>query len=462
MALKIGNGTCDQNSLREMADLLQNTKEDAVAIFKAGLLAVAPDQAIRRYCNRKGDIFTIGEQAFDLKNYEGVYLVGAGKATAPMAATMEELLGDSLTGGVIVVKYEHTAKLNKVVTIEAGHPVPDENGEKGAQKILELASAAGENDLLLCLISGGGSALLPLSVAGVSLADKQDTTQILLACGATIHEMNSLRKHLSYIKGGRLALAAAPAVVVSLILSDVVGDDLDVIASGPTVPDKSSFSDCLEIITKYGIKDQLPRSVIDHFAKGMKAEVGDTPKSGDPAFGATTNLIIGSNIEALLAAEKEAMRRGYRTLILSSRIEGETEDVAKMHTAIAAEITITGHPIRPPACILSGGETTVTLKGRGLGGRNQEFAMCAASDIAGERTIVMLSGGTDGNDGPTDSAGAVVDNSTLRRAEARQLDIKKYLAQNDSYQFFNALGDLLITGPTNTNVMDIRLILIPE
>lgn len=445
-----------------MTDILQNTREDAVAIFKAGLLAVAPDQAIRRYCHRKGNTLFVGEQTFDLDNYENVYLVGAGKAAAPMAATMEELLGDRLSGGVIVVKYEHTVTLNKVVTIEAGHPVPDENGEKGAQKILELAFAAGENDLFICLISGGGSALLPLSVPGVSLADKQETTRILLACGATIHEINSLRKHLSSIKGGRLALAATPATVVSLILSDVVGDDLDVIASGPTVPDQTSFSDCFDIITKYHIEDQLPKSVIDHFSKGINAEIKDTPKPGDPAFGATTNLIIGSNIEALLAAEKEAVKRGYGTLVLSSMIEGETEEVVKVHTAIAREIAKTGHPKRPPACILSGGETTVTLKGEGLGGRNQEFAICAANDIAGEKTIVMLSGGTDGNDGPTDSAGALVDNSTLNRAAAKQLDIKKYLAQNNSYQFFDALGDHLITGPTNTNVMDLRLILIPK
>jgi hydroxypyruvate reductase len=264
------------------------------------------------------------------------------------------------------------------------------------------------------------------------------------------------------IKGGRLALAAAPATIVSLILSDVVGDDLDAIASGPTVPDKSSFSDCFDIITKYDIEAQLPKSVVDHFTQGIKSGIGDTPKPGDPAFSATTNLIIGSNIEALLAAEKEAIKRGYGTLILSSRIEGETEDVAKVHTAIAAEIAATGHPIKPPACILSGGETTVTLKGKGLGGRNQEFALCAANDIAGERTIVMLSGGTDGNDGPTDSAGAVIDNSTLKRAEAKQLQIKEFLTQNNSYQFFDALDDLLITGPTNTNVMDVRLILIPE
>ncbi len=444
-----------------MTDLLQKTREDAIAIFKAGLRAVAPDTAIARFCSRSGDVLTIGDRSYDLTNYANIYLVGAGKATAPMAAAMEKLVGDHLTDGVITVKYGHTAPLEQVRTIEAGHPVPDQNGETGSERILSLAEKAAENDLLLCMISGGGSALLPRAVPGVTLSDKQETTRILLACGATIHEINTLRKHLSMIKGGNLAVTGAPATVVSLLLSDVVGDDLDVIGSGPTVPDGSTFKDCAAIVEKYGIADQLPTPVTDHLSKGLAGEAKETPKANHPAFQKTTNIVIGSNMEALLAARQEALQRNYRTLILSSTIEGETADVAHLHGAVAREVLQTGHPIKPPACILSGGETTVTLKGQGKGGRNQEFALCAAGAIAGKAPVVMLSGGTDGNDGPTDAAGAIIDNTTLTRAVAEHLQIEEYQANNDAYHFFKPLNDLLITGPTNTNVMDVRIILIP-
>jgi hydroxypyruvate reductase len=445
-----------------MTEWLKKTRADAVAIFKAGLKAVAPDAAVARCCRRDGDMLTIGERSFDLKAYENIVLVGAGKATAAMAAAMETLVGDRLSDGVITVKYGHTAPLRKVRTIEAGHPVPDPNGEKGSAQILALARAAGERDLLLCMISGGGSALLPRAVAGVSLADKQETTRILLACGATIHEINTLRKHLSLIKGGNLAVAAAPATVVSLFLSDVVGDDLDVIASGPTVPDGSTFADCAAIVAKYGLADRLPKAVMDHFAKGLAGDAQETPKPDHPAFGKTAHIIIGNNMAALSAARKEAVRRGYRALILSSSIEGDTCEAAHMHAAIAREVVQTGHPLRPPACILSGGETTVTVRGDGLGGRNQQFALCAAGGIAGDAPVVMLSGGSDGNDGPTDAAGAIIDHTTLDRAVGLDLSLPHYLAKNDAYHFFDRLGDLLITGPTNTNVMDVRIILVPE
>jgi len=444
-----------------MPSILKRTRNDAAAIFKAGLKAVAPDTAIDRFCRRQGDVLWIGEKYFNLTAYENIYLMGAGKATAPMAAAVERLLGDRLTAGVITVKYAHTADLVKVKTIEAGHPVPDQNGELGSEKILEIATAAGENDLCICLISGGGSALLPKAMPGVSLADKQETTRILLACGATIHEINTLRKHLSLIKGGRLAVAAKPATIVSLILSDVVGDDLDVIASGPTVPDNSTFNDCLGIVEKYAIASQLPIPVMDHFENGLTCQALETPKRNDPAFIKTSNIIIGSNIVALMAAESKAADLNYKTLVLSSMIEGETCEIARMHAAIAKEILKTGHPLQPPVCILSGGETTVTLKGEGLGGRNQEFALCTVGDIAGKKPVVILSGGTDGNDGPTDAAGAIVDNTTLERALSLELNIDEYLAKNDSYQVFKALGDLLMTGPTNTNVMDLHIIIIP-
>lgn len=448
--------------MKELSDTLQIARKDATAIFKSGLNAVAPKTAIKRCCNRQDNMLTIGERAYDLKAYKHVYLVGAGKATAAMAAAMESLLGDKLTAGAITVKYGHTAQLNTVASVEAGHPIPDQSGETGSAAILEMAKNAGPNDLCICLISGGASALMPCTVPGVTLADKQATTQILLACGATIHEMNTLRKHLSFIKGGRLALAAAPATVVSLILSDVVGDDLDVIGSGPTVPDNSTFDDCMVIVTKYDIAKRLPESVWDYLQHGVQGRVPESPKPDDPIFANTHNIIIGSNISALLAAQKEAQKRNYQTLILSSTIEGETEDVANLHAAIAKEVVQSGHPLPPPACILSGGETTVTMKGKGLGGRNQHFSLCAASTIAGQHPVVLLSGGTDGNDGPTEAAGALVDNTTADRAAAQELRIDEFIANNDAYHFFAQLDDLLITGPTNTNVMDLRIILIPE
>jgi hydroxypyruvate reductase len=448
--------------MEKKAELLSQARADAVAVFNAGIQAVAPETAVNRFCERREDKLLIGSKVFDLKDYRNIFVVGAGKATAAMASALESLLGDRLTAGVITVKYGHTTRLLKIQTVEAGHPVPDANGERGSAKILALAHAAGTNDLLICLISGGGSALLPNPVPSVTLADKQETTRILLACGATIHEINTLRKHLSRIKGGHLALAAAPATVVSLILSDVVGDDLDVIASGPTVPDNSTFADCLALTEKYGIASRLPRSVTAYFQEGRQGRVPETPKGDNPAFSQTCNIIIGSNIDAILAARREAVKRGYTTLVLSSMIEGDTGTVAQVHTAIAKEVIKTGHPVNPPACILSGGETTVTLKGQGMGGRNQEFALWAASAIAGSDIVVLLSGGTDGNDGPTDAAGAISDNTTLARAQAQNLTIGNFLANNDSYHFFERLGDLLHTGPTNTNVMDIRILLIPS
>jgi len=293
----------------------------------------------------------------------------------------------------------------------------------------------------------------------LTLKDKQDTTSVLLACGATIHEINAIRKHLSGVKGGQLARAAYPARIASLMLSDVIGDDLDVIGSGPTVPDSRSYQDCMDLFKKYDITSKLPEKVVKHIQAGIAGQIPETPKADDPVFQKTQNLVIGSNIDAILSARREAEKLGYNTLVLSSMIEGETREVALVHGAMAREVLKTGNPLSPPACILSGGETTVTLKGSGLGGRNQEFALAAAMDIADQGNIVILSGGTDGNDGPTDAAGAIADAETLGRAEAMNLSPQAYLDNNDSYHFFDKLGDLLKTGPTNTNVMDVRIIL---
>ena len=435
-------------------------RKDAFNIFQAGLQAVEPGMAVRNACRREGEHFFIGEHDYDLTQIDNVYVLGAGKASAPMAAAIEEFLGERIRGGIINVKYGHLAELKYIRLVEAGHPVPDEDGEQGSGEILNLAKAAGKDDLILCLMSGGGSALTPLPAQGLTLRDKQDTIKVLLACGATIHEINAIRKHTSRLKGGRLARAAYPAVLVSLILSDVVGDNLDVIASGPTVPDASSFSECMEIFNKYSIIEKLPDKIVDHIRAGIEGVISETPKAGDPVFDRTQNLIIGSNMNAIRAAKQKAEILGYNTIILSSMIEGETRDVAHVHGAIAREIIKTGHPIEAPACILSGGETTVTITGQGLGGRSQEFSLAAAIDIADVDGVVVLCAGTDGTDGPTDAAGAIADTHTINRARAAGLNPHKFLTDNDSYHFFDQMNDLFKTGPTNTNVMDLRIVLV--
>jgi glycerate 2-kinase len=435
-------------------------RKDAVDIFYKALKGVQPGAAIKRHCKFDGKTLFIGHRSYHLAQYKNLYVLGAGKATSPMAAAIENMIDDKITDGIITVKFDHVADLKYINLIEAGHPIPDEIGVRGASAILNLAKNAEKDDLILCLISGGGSALMPLPYDGLTLEDKQDTIKILLSCGATIHEINTIRKHISNIKGGRLAQAAFPATLVTLILSDVVGDDLDVIASGPTVPDSSSFYDCKNIFRKYNIIDKIPKKILNHIESGISGKIDETPKPFDPVFDGTYNLIIGSNVESLMAAKKKAESLGYNVLLLSSMIEGETRFVAQVHSAIAREIIKTGNPLPLPACILSGGETTVTITGNGLGGRNQEFSLAASIDISGQKNIVILSAGTDGTDGPTDAAGAFSDTLTLKRAEEMGLDPHRFLANNDSYHFFQKLGDLFITGPTHTNVMDLRIVIV--
>ncbi len=441
---------------------VQKLRHDAVEIFHAGVKAVEPKAAVQQFVKREGEVLMVNGQPYSLKDFENIYVVGAGKAGAPMAAAVEELLRDHINAGLINVKYGHTEPLRNIKLNEAGHPVPDEAGLEGAGAIARLVEKAGENDLVICLISGGGSALLPLPADGISLNEKQEVTRKLLACGANINEMNAVRKHISKIKGGQLARLAFPATLITLILSDVIGDPLDVIASGPTVPDTSTFEDVKEILDRYQIWGEIPQSVKAHIEKGLAGAVPETPKIGDAIFSKTHNVVIGSNIQAVLAAEKKAQSLGYNTLVLSSFIEGETKDVARMHAAIAKEIVSSGHPIPPPACVISGGEITVTIRGKGKGGRNQEFVLAAAMDIAGLDSVVILSAGTDGSDGPTDAAGALCDGQTVQRGLALGMEAVQHLNENDAYPFFQALGDLLMTGPTNTNVMDLRLILVEK
>jgi glycerate 2-kinase len=439
---------------------LDQLRKDALAIFQAGLRAVNPVNAVKQHMSLQNDTLNVGGRTYNLANYESIYVIGAGKASAAMAQPVEELLGERLKAGFINVKYGYTLPLNVIRVNEAGHPVPDKAGLLGTKKIIELMSQTGEKDLVLFLISGGGSALLPCPVQGLTLEDKQQMTKLLLEVGATIHEINALRKHVSRVKGGRLAKLAYPSTLISLILSDVVGDNLDSIASGPTVPDESTFGDCLNILQKYELQDKVTPSVLEFLKEGAQGKHEETPKADDPAFERTQNVIIGSNILAVKAAEKKAQELGYNSLVLSTLIEGETKEVAKVHAAIAKEILNTGNPLKKPACIISGGETTVTLRGQGLGGRNQEFTLAAAIEIDGWDGVVILSGGTDGTDGFTDAAGAIADGMTVSRARELELDAQAHLRENDSYHFFQPLDDLIITGPTYTNVMDLRLVIV--
>jgi glycerate 2-kinase len=435
-------------------------RQDAEAIFRAGLNAVDSRDAVSKFMSREDCILTVDNSSYDLADYKNVYVIGAGKASAAMARAVEEILGERIKAGVINVKYDHTLPLDFITLNEAGHPVPDEAGLIGTQEIVELLEKTGEKDLVLCLISGGGSALLPFPAEGITLDEKRQLTQLLLDIGCNIQEMNVLRKHVSRVKGGRLARLAYPATLVTLILSDVIGDDLDSIASGPTVPDRSTYADCLRILKKYSVQDKVPEAILDHLKRGLEGAVRETPKVNDPAFIKTQNVIVASNSLALQAAKHKADELGYRSLVLSSSIEGEAKDVALDHVAIAKEILRTDQPVSKPACVISGGETTVTIRGKGKGGRNQEFVLAAAIAIDGLEKVVVLSGGTDGTDGPTDAAGAFADGTTITRAMNQGLDAQKYLQNNDSYSFFDPLGDLLKTGPTFTNVMDLRLVLV--
>jgi len=415
-------------------------RKHALRIFQAALNAANAENAVARHLEFDGETLVAGRRRYRLAKFDRIQVIGAGKAGASMARAVERLLGRRIAGGFVNVKDAGGVRLRRIMLHESGHPIPDERGQEGAQHIADIARNAGERDLLICLISGGASALAPLPSPPISLSQMQEVTGRLLRAGATIHELNTVRKHVEELKGGQLAQIAWPAAIIALILSDVVGDDLDVIGSGPTVADTSTVKDAQEIFRKYGI-DPLP--------------LHETPKQLERV----QNLVVGSNRQAMDAAAKEARALGYRTMVLSSMIEGEACEIARMHAAIVKEIRANGRPVRAPACILSGGETTVTVRGSGLGGRNQEFVLAAAIALEGFGPVTIFSAGTDGSDGPTDAAGAIADERTVARAGAMGMNARWYLAENDSYRFFERLEGLVKTGPTGTNVMDVRIIL---
>jgi glycerate 2-kinase len=421
-----------------------SSRGHALRIFRAALRAADPVQAVLRHVRREGEVLIAdGKRPYDLKSFRNIYVIGAGKASARMAVAIERLLGARITGGLI--NAPNAGKLRRIEINVAGHPIPDRRGVAGAKRIAEIAKQAGPDDLVICLISGGASALLPLPARGITLAQKQKITRSLLACGATIHEINCVRKHLSAIKGGKLAQMAEPAELLTLILSDVIDHRIDAIGSGPTVPDPTTLAEARAICSKFGIAVKFP-------------EDAETPKK----FSRSVVVMVGSNVLAVEAAAEEAKALGYNTMILSTRIQGEAREVARVHAAIAEEIYWRGRPVPTPACVISGGETTVTVRGKGRGGRNQELALAAAMDIAGWWTddVAILSAGTDGIDGPTDAAGAIAECSSVHRAKQLGLDAAALLANNDSFRFFDAIGNLIKTGPTGTNVADIQLILV--
>jgi len=435
-------------------------RERALAILSAALTSVDPVVAVKRYLSLEGDSLYVSGRAYDLSRFRHIYVVGAGKASGAMAQALEEILGERLTSGLVNVKYGYLAPTQRVRLQEAGHPLPDEVGLSATGKIVDLLRETDEDDLVICLISGGGSALLTSPQEGISLEDVKRLTEALLRCGATINEINAVRKHISQVKGGRLACLAHPASLITLILSDVVGDPLDMIASGPTVPDSTTYAEAWQVLERYQLVEGIPSAIMRHLELGKGGQVEETPKKGDSVFERTYNLIIGNNRQAALAAVEKAQQLGFNALLLTTYLEGEAREVAKVLAALAKEVVQYGEPVSPPACLVLGGETTVTVKGDGLGGRNQEMALASALAIEGMEDVLILCAATDGSDGPTDAAGAIAEGDTLARARELGLEARAYLVNNDSYHFFQALGDLIITGPTNTNVNDLAMVFI--
>jgi glycerate 2-kinase len=465
-------------------------EQQITRVLQGALQAVDARQAVRDHVSLAVDALQIGPRAYPLDRIDRVFVVGAGKAGAPMAAALEEILGPRITAGVVNVKHGHTSATanwnvhfggseavaddvvcpapsaqSRIAIVEAGHPVPDEAGLAGAQRIASLLQGLAPRDLVIVILSGGGSALLPLPAPDVTLDDYRTLTDLLLRCGADIRQINTVRKHCSRLQGGGLARLAAPAQVAALILSDVVGSPLDAIASGPTVPDNSTFADALEVLARYGIADQAPKSVVEHLRRGAAGAVPDTPKPGDPLFDGVANILIGDNERAGRAAIAEARRQGFQGLLFTTFMQGEASEIGKAVAGLAQGIAWGQSDLTPPACLALGGETTVTVRGGGLGGRNQELVLSAALALDGYplpdgAQVAVVSLATDGTDGPTGAAGGIVTADTVRRGRALGLDARAALAQNDSYHYLGALGDLVITGPTGTNVNDLILVFV--
>ena len=444
------------------AGIPKRHRDVAMDLVRAALAAVDPDAAVRRSLTAVGDTLRVaGGVELDLGRVERLVVVGAGKASLPMVRAAEAVLGDRITGGLAITKTDHLegAVPRRVDMAEASHPLPDAAGVQATARLARRLVGLTERDLVLCLISGGGSALMTLPVDGVTLADLEALNGLLLAAGAPIEQINAVRKHLSQVKGGQLAVRAAPAQVISLILSDVVGNPLDVIASGPTAPDSSSFADALEVLRRHHLEDRAPAAVVAHLRRGVAGEIQDTPGADHAALARVHNCIIGSNELAAEAAAARAEELGLRCLVLSTFVQGEAREVARVYAAMLREQRLRGGPLPRPACLIAGGETTVTIRGEGKGGRNQELALAAALDLAGLDDVLLVALATDGGDGATDAGGALADGTTVARGQALGLCALDHLERNDAYPYFAALGDLLLLGPTGTNVNDLTMLL---
>lgn len=435
-------------------------RRDALEIIKSGLDAVDPRKAIRDNVKRVGNTLVIQGKKYNLDKFERVVIIGGGKASGLMAETLEKILGERVTAGFVNIMKGtgRGIKTTKIELNEAGHPLPDEKGLKGSKIMIEIAKSVGKKGLIFVLISGGGSALLPYPVNGITLKDKQNITDKLLKSGATINEINAVRKHLSLIKGGQFLRHIRSSEVVSLIISDVVGDPIDVIASGPTAPDSTTYREAVHILKRYKLWATIPGTVRSHFQLGVEGDLLETPKVGDEIFRKVNNVIVGNNRVATKASCEKAKELGYNTLFLSSHIEGEARHVGAVLASIIQEIQESNNPIPRPATIIAGGETTVTVTGTGKGGRNQELVLSAAMKIKGLRGVAVVSVGTDGVDGPTDAAGATANGRTLFRAQKMNINPLSFLDNNNSYQFFKRLNDLVITGPTLTNTNDLTVL----
>ncbi|MCE1252854.1 MAG: glycerate kinase [Anaerolineae bacterium] len=435
-------------------------------VLAAALSAVEPGEAVSRFMRRDGHKLSLGEREYDLKRYRRVLLIGFGKAALPMGQKATQILGEYFSSGVLVTKRGYAlqpgeSEIPGLTVLEAAHPVPDESCVSATARLLELVAGATGQDLVICLVSGGGSALLTQPVEPLSLADIQTTTRVLLGCGASIHEINTLRKHLDRVKGGGLARYVAPAELVTLILSDVIGDPMDLIASGPTVADPACFKDALNVLEQYAISQQVPAAVLQYLQQGAAGNHPETLKVGDVLLQRVYNLLVGSNRQAGRAAVEQARREGLSADLLTSALQGEASQAGRFLAALAGGLVNHEGDMQLPACWVLGGETTVTLHNlNGRGGRNQEMALAAVSDLAGLPGVYVVTLATDGGDGPTDAAGAVVTGDSLQRALDKNLSPVSALQQNDSYPFFAALDDLLLPGPTRTNVNDLAFVFV--
>ncbi len=443
---------------------MRGLQSDLTKIYEAALGAADPYASVLARVRRRGNSVDAGGQSYSLGSYRAVHVVGAGKASAEMARAVEELMGDRLQKGLLVVRDLPPRDVPSMRILQASHPEPDERGLMASRTLIHyLESEVSEDDLLIVLLSGGASALLPSPVQGISLDDKKVTTQVLLSCGATIHEINTIRKHLSRLKGGRLLNHARGTTVLALIVSDVVGDDPSTIASGPTSPDPSTFRECLDVLDRYRINTRIPETVLSYLQESARSPHGlETLKEGDPLLQRTQNCLVSTNRASLEAAAQEARARGYQPLILSASMQGSAADLARFYVSMVSEVLATGHPLPAPCCLLSGGETTVKVEGGGKGGRNQEFALWCFHETRTWQSSseIFAALGSDGSDGPTEAAGAVVSAATRARAAKLGLDSRDYLQRNDSYHFFQQLDDLILTGPTGTNVMDFYFALV--